>query len=300
MSRSPARSALAAGALALAAGAHAQPAPSSYTVYAAGDIAWCEHGPARYSAAADTARVVEAGLAADPNAAVLLLGDNVYQKGSARDYRDCYGPTWGRFRERTHPSPGNHEYLTPGARGYFSYFGSAAGGGYYSLRLGAWRVISLDSNLKGAANQAQLAWLRQTLVHSAERCTLAYWHHPMYSSGGHGRVESMRAAWDMLHEAGAEIVLSGHDHDYERFAPQDSHGRLDRARGVRQFVVGTGGAYATPFLWPLKNSEVRDNSRTGVLKLVLGDAGYQWEFMEASYHGFPNGPEPDRGAGQCH
>jgi hypothetical protein len=293
---------LAAAAAALAgAGEARQAGPGkTYTVYAAGDIAWCEKKPAMLSDANDTARLVEMGLAATPDAAVLLLGDNVYQRGTEREFRECYHPTWGRFKSRTHPSPGNHEYATPGARGYFQYFGAAAGRGYYSVELGAWHVVSLDSNLKGAAQLAQLEWLRQDLAASGARCTLAYWHHPLYSSGWHGSVATMGPAWELLYRAGAELVLSGHDHTYERFAPQDADGKLDQARGMRQFVVGTGGAYYTPFKFPLKNSEMRDNSRFGVLKLVLRDDNYAWEFLEASYDGFPNGQPPDRGAGKCH
>lgn len=298
------RWALAAAWVALAAACQARqarPPPAQvYTVYAAGDIAWCEKKPALLSDANDTAKVVEMGLAATPHAAVLLLGDNVYQRGTEREFRECYDPTWGRFKARTHPAPGNHEYATPGAKGYFDYFGSAAGRGYYSVELGAWHVVSLDSNLKGAAQQAQLAWLRQDLAASKARCTLAYWHHPLYSSGWHGSIATMRPAWELLHQAGAELVLSGHDHTYERFAPQDADGRLDQARGIRQFVVGTGGAYYTPFKFPIINSEMRDNSRFGVLRLVLRDASYEWEFLEASYDGFPNGQAPDRGAGKCH
>jgi 3',5'-cyclic AMP phosphodiesterase CpdA len=292
-------SAFAAGVLLAAAGA-AQAADGVYTVYAAGDIAYCDKKPALLSDANDSARLVEAGLAATPDAAVLLLGDIVYQKGTAREFRDCYGPTWGRFKARTHPAPGNHEYYTPGAQGYFDYFGSAAGRGYYSLTLGAWHVVSLDSNLKGAAQQAQLEWLKADLAASGARCTLAYWHHPLYSSGWHGSVAVMRPAWELLYDAGAELVLSGHDHTYERFRPQDANGKRDPERGIVQFVVGTGGAYYTPFKLPLKNSKMRDNSRFGVLKLVLRDDSYEWEFLESNYDGFPNGQAPDRGKGTCH
>jgi 3',5'-cyclic AMP phosphodiesterase CpdA len=281
----------------LLASAPAMASGAPYTVYAAGDIAYCDKTTPALSGAAATADLVEAALTAEPRAAVLVLGDNVYQRGTAREYADCYAPTWGRFKARTYPAPGNREYATRGASGYFSYFGSAS---YYGVQLGAWRVLSLDSNLKGPAQQAQLAWLEQELARSTERCTLAYWHHPLYSSGGHGSIGVMRAAWELLHRAGAEIVLSGHDHDYERFAPQDANGALDRDHGVRQFVVGTGGAFPTPFLWPLKHSEMRDNSRIGVLKLVLADDGYEWEFLEAQYHGFPYGQQADRGKGQCH
>ena len=248
----------------------------------------------------DTAALVQAGLAANPHAAVLLLGDNIYQSGTERAYRECYHPSWGRFKQRTYPSPGNHEYATPGAAGYFAYFGKAAGPGYYALTLGRWRLISLDSNLGGAAKQRQLRWLEEELATNPAHCTLAYWHHPLYSSGAHLRNTLMRAEWQLLHRAGAELVLSGHDHEYERFAPQDAEGNLDPARGIRQFVAGTGGAYTTPFLRRERHSEMRDANRTGVLKLELGEHGYRWEFLEASYDGFPNGQEPDRGTGTCH
>ena len=295
----PVRCAIAAAWLLAAVSGLAAEAP--YTVYAAGDIAWCGWGGAKWSGAEETARVIEFGLAATARAAVLTLGDNVYEGGSADEFTKCYHPSWGRFKARTYPSPGNHEYQSAGAAGYFAYFGKVAGPGYYSVQLGAWHVVSLNSNLGGAEQAAQLAWLRQDLAASQARCTLAFWHHPLYSSGGHGHSPAMQDAWELLYQAGADIVLSGHDHDYERFRPQDAKGQRDDARGIRQFVVGTGGAYLTPFLLPARNSEVRDNSRTGVLKLVLGDTGYSWELMEAaSDPGFPNGPRLDRGAGQCH
>ncbi len=274
--------------------------PATWTVYAAGDIADCRHNRPAYTAAAGTAELVAQALAPDPHASVLLLGDNVYDDGTAAEYRDCYHPTWGRFKERTFPSPGNHEYNTASAAGYFGYFGARAGPGYYAVTLGRWRVISLDSNLGGGAMDAQLGWLQRELDANPARCTLAYWHHPLYSSGGHAENARMHAAWAMLYRAGAELVLSGHDHEFERFAPQDADGHPDPARGVRQFVVGTGGAYITPFRWPRPHSEMRDANRTGVLKLVLGEQGYTWEFLEARYDGFPNGQPPDRGSGTCH
>ena len=269
------------------------------TVLAAGDIAQCDRYGALHTRAAGTAELVGAYLARDPAARVLLLGDVVYPDGSARDFAQCYHPTWGRFKERTLPSPGNHEYRTPGARGYFDYFGAAAGPGYYSLTLGGWRLISLDSNIQGAAMTAQLEWLRAEPAAHPARCTLAYWHHPLYSSGGHGSMTRMRAAWDLLHDAGVELVLSGHDHDYERFAPQDGQGRR-HAAGMRQFVVGTGGAFLTPFLRLRAHSEMRDNSRFGVLKLDLEAGRYRWEFLESHDDGLPNGQAPDRGEGTCH
>lgn len=284
--------------------ADASPADASpaggVTVYAVGDIARCEYPDPKYSGAADTAATVAAGLAADPAAVVLTLGDNTYPKGALKEFTDCYGPTWGRFKDRTWPAPGNHEYYTPGALPYFQYFGQRAGPGHYSLDIGAWHVISLDSNLPPAGQAVQLAWLRADLAAHPARCTLAFWHHPLYSSGGHGNVATMREAWRALHDAGAELVLSGHDHDYERFAPQDADGRLDAEHGIRQFVVGTGGAYPTPFLLTVKHSELRDSSRTGVLRLTLRDGGYDWAFVESSRVTTLGVAAPDRGSGTCH
>jgi len=278
-----------------------RPAPTpSVTVYAAGDIARCAYGDPAYSGAADTARTVAAGLAADPAAAVLTLGDHTYPRGTAKEFADCYGPTWGRFKDRTWPAPGNHEYYTPHAAPYFAYFGARAAHGYYSLDLGSWHVVSLDSGLAPAAQVAQMAWLRDDLARHPARCTLAFWHAPLYSSGGHGSIPTMREAWRLLMASGAALVLSGHDHDYERFAPQDADGRLDRARGMRQFVVGTGGAYPTPFLLTAPNSEMRDSGRTGVLRLRLLDGRYDWEFLESARLTTLGLPAPDRGSDVCH
>ncbi|RZA35459.1 MAG: alkaline phosphatase [Lysobacteraceae bacterium] len=279
----------------------------AYTVYAAGDIARCKHPDPRWSGAAATGKLVEGLLRADDRAglqsAVLTLGDHTYPIGAAAEFERCYGPTWGRFRERTWPTPGNHEYATPGAAPYFAYFGERArpqGRSWYSLRLGSWLVISLDSNLKGAEHAAQIAWLREELAGQKAACTLAFWHHPLYTSGGHLGPGRMRDAFALLHAAGAEIVLSGHDHDYERFAPQDADGRRDPARGVRQFVVGTGGAYATPFLQFTPNSEVREASMDGVLKLRLLDGAYEWRFLPADPAQVPPGATPDHGRQACH
>lgn len=269
-------------------------AAPAVTVYAAGDIARCAHPDPAWSGAAVTAALVEAGLAADPQAAVLTLGDLAYRRGTTAEFADCYAPTWGRFKDRTWPAPGNHEYATAGAAPYFAYFGAAAGRGYYSFQLGSWRLFSLNSNLGPAEHAAQLAWLRAQLARYPAGCTLAYWHHPLYSSGMQGNDARMKDAWQALYEAGAELVLSGHDHVYERFGPQDAEGRRDDARGMRQFVAGTGGAFATPLFWPRANSEARDSNSTGVLKLVLGEDGYSWEFLAATGNGV------DRGAAKCH
>ncbi|CAH0242705.1 Alkaline phosphatase [Massilia sp. Bi118] len=293
------RLAVAAGGLLLAASAFAG-AGNGITVYAAGDIARCAYKDPAYSGAADTARTVAAGLAADPAAVVLMLGDATYPHGRTKEFTDCYDPTWGKFKDRTWPAPGNHEYYTPQAAPYFAYFGERAGRGYYSLDLKGWHLVSLDSNLAPIEHAAQIEWLRADLAAHPSRCTLAFWHHPLYSSGGHGSIPKMREAWRLLQEAGAELVLSGHDHDYERFAPQDADNHLDKARGMRQFVVGTGGAYPTPFLLTVRNSEMRDSGRTGVLKLRLLDGRYEWEFLESARLTPLGLPEPDRGADTCH
>jgi hypothetical protein len=226
-----------------------------------------------------------------------MLGDATYPRGAPAEFANCYAPTWGKFRERTLPTPGNHEYATAGAKGYFDYFGAAAGRGYYSVQLGSWRLFSLDSNLQPAAHAAQLAWLREELIHHRTRCMLAYWHHPLYSSGMHGNIAQMKDAWQLLYHAGAALVLSGHDHTYERFAPQDADGRRDDAGGIRQFVVGTGGAFPTPLSWPRPHSEASDANHIGVLKLVLGEGSYTWEFQGASEDGA--GMRADRGSARC-
>lgn len=271
------------------------------TVYAAGDIADCRYRAPQDSGAAATAMLVIAGLAADPRAMALTLGDHTYPVGLPAEFNDCYHPTWGQFRARTLPVPGNHEYYTAGAPGYYAYFGARAAqeqGGYYSVQLGKWHVIGLNSTLNGAEAEAQLAWLRNDLARHPARCTLAMLHHPRYSSGGHASNPAMAALWQALAAGGVELLLSGHDHNYERFAPQDAAGRRDDALGMRQFVVGTGGAMLTPVRLDRANSEVKDNSVHGVLRLDLFDTGYTWEFLPVASEASP--PFTDRGASTCH
>lgn len=285
------------GLLAALAAAPALAAPPAVTVYAAGDIANCGSQPPQFSGAYQTAALIGAALQGDASARVLALGDLTYPRGRLAEFNGCYQATWGRFKERTYPTPGNHEYATAKAAGYFTYFGAQAGRGHYAVTLGGWRVISLDSNLDAAGNAIQLAWLQGELADHPATCTLAYWHHPMYSSGLKGVDPRMRPAWKLLMAAGAELVLSGHDHLYERFALQDGQGQADPVRGIRQFVVGTGGAFPTPLLLPLPNSEARDSNHMGVLKLVLRPGAYDWEFL-------PVGADPlfrpDRGSAACH
>lgn len=268
-------------------------------VYVAGDIADCQKLPPHLTGAAATAALVARRLATDPDAAVLTLGDHTYPVGLLHEFAGCYDATWGQFKERTFPSPGNHEYYTPQANGYYRYFDGAAGParrGYYSFALGDWHIISLNSNLRPSDHAVQLAWLRADLERHKTRCTLAYWHHPLYSSGVHGNDKRMQDVWEMLHAADADLVLVSHDHQYERFAPQDAAGRKDAQRGIRQFVVGTGGAELGSSLpFRAEHSEIRNNSTHGVLKLVLKKAGYEWQFLPVEEDGFS-----DRGSARCH
>lgn len=282
--------------------------PAGVTAYAAGDIADCRKIAVAQSGAARTATMIETALATDPTAIVLALGDLVYPAGTTAQFDDCYTPTWGRFKAKTLPAPGNHEYYTSSAQGYFDYFGTIAGPerrGYYSTNLGPWHIISLDSNLKGAASNAQLGWLTADLAAlrgengqsdpGERRCILAFWHHPLYSSGGHGNNPHMRLVWQALLDARADLVLSAHDHNYERFAPQDTAGNPDRHNGIRSFVVGSGGASLTP-LGPTKpNSEAQTNAVHGVLRLQLKPGSYDWAFLPAD-----SGAPQDSGSGVCH
>ena len=216
---------------------------------------------------------------------VFTLGDNVYPTGSTSQFRDCYGPTWGRHLARTRPAPGNHEYETADAAPYFGYFGAAAGvpgKGWYSYDLGTWHIVVLNSDCAAVggcdAHSPQVAWLRRDLALHPDAHVLAYWHHPLFSSGQHGSSSSVRTFWKVLYAAGAEIVLSGHDHDYERFARQDPTGHLDNAHGIREFVVGTGGATLRPRAGHARNSRAFRRSH-GVLRLTLRPDGYDWRFV---------------------
>ena len=227
---------------------------------------------------------------------IVALGDLAYPAGSANDFATCYEPTWGRFKNRTRPAPGNHDYETQQAAPYFGYFGENAGPsgrGYYSYRAGAWLVLSLNSNIPAAADSAQAAWVRATLASNPTACTLAYWHHPLFSSGPNSNDRVMRDMWRILQEGGADVVLSGHDHLYERFAPQDSLGRADPRRGLREFVVGTGGAhlYAPRVRQP--NSETIASVH-GALKLTLKATSYEWQFVA-----IPGKSFSDFGTGEC-
>ena len=229
---------------------------------------------------------------------VFAVGDNAYPNGTSAEYKNCYGPTWGRFKARTRPVPGNHDYLTAGASGYFRYFGSAAGAsgkGYYSYDLGAWHVVALNSNIAMNVGSAQEVWLKADLATSTKQCTLAYWHHPLFSSGNEGAHTDTRPLWQDLYDAGAEVVIVGHDHDYERFAPQSPDGVADSLHGIREFVAGTGGGGLFTVYPPVPNSEVLNNQTLGVMKLTLHSTGYTWKFLPVAGKTFT-----DEGSGRCH
>jgi hypothetical protein len=232
--------------------------------------------------------------------AVFTAGDNSNEEGSTVEFAKCFDPTWGQFKDRIHPSPGNHDYMTAGASGYFDYFGAAAGQagqGWYSYDLGAWHVIALNSNCNDVAcgpNSAQVAWLKDDLAAHPGRCTLAYWHHPRFSSGLAGTF-GMDAFWEALYSAGADVVINGNDHDYERFAPQNPQGYPDPQRGIREFVVGTGGAGQRAFNSILPTSEIHQTGTFGVLKLTLWSDRYDWEFIPV-----PGGSFTDTGSTTCH
>jgi hypothetical protein len=234
-------------------------------------------------------------------AAVLTLGDNQYENGSYGKYLVSYARSWGRVKQITRPAPGNHEYETDGAAGYFRYFGKAAGPdqrGYHSFDLGGWHLVSLDSNCSevGGCQEGspQERWLRRDLMRHPAKCTLAYWHHPRFSSGRHGSDDSVSGLWHALYDHGADVVLVGHDHDYERFAPLNVAGALDRVQGIREFVVGTGGKSHYAFESTERGSQVRDDTSFGIIALTLKPAGYDWRFVPAV------GSFTDRGSARCH
>ncbi|OLE09740.1 MAG: alkaline phosphatase, partial [Cyanobacteria bacterium 13_1_40CM_2_61_4] len=232
--------------------------------------------------------LVNAGLSG-----VLTLGDEQYQNGALSDFNNSYDKSWGRVKSITHPAVGNHEYQTTGAAGYFDYFngvGNQTGPagdrskGYYSFDIGTWHLIALNSSdqctiVSCTLGSPQETWLKADLAAHANFCTLAYWHHPSFNSGNGGNLSAMQPELQDLYNANADVILGGHAHDYERFAPQNPSGQLDNARGIRQFVVGTGGAFFTALGTTKPNSQVRQNDTYGVLKLTLHPTSYDWQFV---------------------
>jgi hypothetical protein len=264
----------------------------SAVLVGAGDIASCDSDQDE-----KTAKLLD-GIAGT----VFTLGDNVYDEGSSSEYKECYDPTWGRHKARTRPAPGNHDYRTSDAKGYFGYFGEVVGKqgeGYYSYDLGAWHIVVLNSNCKAiggcGADSRQVRWLEEDLAANPAHCTLAYWHHPRFSSGKYENNQEIRPLWQALYDAGAEVIMSGHDHNYQRYAPQDPAGKADPARGIRQFVVGTGGKSLYDIEKSNANREAASDKAYGVLKLTLNASSYEWEFIATE-----RGRFADSGSGTCH
>lgn len=236
---------------------------------------------------------------------VFALGDNAYPDGTATQYAKCYGPGWGRHKQRTRPALGNHEYnVSPNP--YFDYFNGASstsgragprGKGYYSYNVGDWHIVVLNSvtNIRQDISSPQAKWLKADLAAHRTRCTLAYWHHPFFTSGKNLPAKRLAPLIKLLYDAGVEIVMSGHNHQYERFAPQTPSGQADPARGIRAFVVGTGGAGTYGFERRAANSQVRYGGGHGVLKLTLSAGSYAWEFVPVAGTSFK-----DSGKGTCH
>jgi hypothetical protein len=291
------------------------PQPAGPVVAAAGDIA-CDPNANAFNEGRGSAHachqratsdlLVNAGLTA-----VLALGDLQYYCGALPAFMSSYDPSWGRVKSITHPAPGNHEYqgggaygCEPGAQGYYAYWGAAAGdpsGGYYSFDIGPWHLISLNSNCEyiGGCKEGspQERWLRADLVaHAGAQCTLAFWHHPPFASSVTPvGVPRTQALLQDLYDGGVDLLLTGHQHNYERFAPETPQGAADPMRGVREFVVGTGGEDLRPFGTPIPNSEVRRDDTFGVLELTLLPAGYSWQFIPEAGDAFT-----DSGSAACH
>ena len=272
-------------------GQTAPPVPTSgpEIFVGAGDIGWCNS-----PAPEQTARLLD-GIGGK----IFAAGDLAYPSGSADDFRKCYDPAWGRHIFRTYPVPGNHEYQAPGATPFYDYFAANGtvpyGLGYYSYQVGDWHVVALNSNWDAVpvvSGSAQAQWLRADLTMHPSKCTLAYWHHALFTSGPDGEQTAMRDIWRILYDANADVIVNAHDHLYERFAPQDPDGRSDSARGIREFLAGTGGAVLYQPVKRSVNSEAII-SQYGVLKFTLQAGSYQWEFIPVSGPG-------DAGTGSCH
>jgi len=256
--------------------------PDVPTLVGAGDISDCGN---------DNDELTAQLLDAIPGT-IFTTGDNAYRNGTIEEYNTCYEPTWGRHKDRTKPVPGNHDYKSD-ANGYFEYFNNIPE--YYAYDLGSWRIYALNSEINISENSAQMLWLQGDLAANPRRCVLAYWHQPRWSSGSHhGSDEDSQTLWQVLYEAGAELVINGHEHNYERFAEMNASG-LVVSQGLREFVIGTGGRSHYTFGTILPASQVRDSSAYGVLKLTLRADSYNWEFVPVAGSGFT-----DSGSTNCH
>jgi len=260
--------------------------PGSTWINIFGDTGWCGSPGMR-----PVARML-AELGGD----VFLAGDLAYDNGTIEEFQRCFDPDFGRFKSRSWAAPGNHDYQTPNANGYFNYFGDRAGPnrlGYYAVRSSAWKVLMLNSNVPIGRGTAQLEFVRQELQRDPARCTLAVMHHPFDSSGPNGPSPALRDLWELMYDAGVDLVVAGHDHLYERHAPMDASLKADPVRGIRLLIAGTGGAALYGTARAAVNSEFRV-SVYGLLRLHLEPALYEWEFRDQ------NGAIRDNGLNICH
>jgi len=275
----------------------ASPDGQAFTLVGAGDIASCEN----IEGARATAKLLER-----IPGTIFAAGDLAYERGTAAEFQNCYDTTWGEFKARTRPVPGNHEYGEPTASAYFKYWGKQAGPedkGYYSYDLGSWHIVGLNTNctVKGlggcATGSPEEEWLRQDLADHPDACILAYSHQALFSSGllkTHAIHPELKVFWQDLYDAHAALFLVGHEHSYERFAPQDPEGHSEPERGIREIVIGTGGRSHDPLGFSIPNSEVRNASTYGVLKLTLTPGHYSWQFIPVEGESFT-----DSGSGEC-
>lgn len=265
------------------------PAPgnSSTSVNVLGDTGWCG-SPALAPLAALFARF---------DGDIILAGDLAYPGGTTEEYRNCFDPSFGKFKSRMRPTPGNHEYVASvSADSYFTYFNDRSGPnrlGYYSFREAEWTVLMLNSNLPIGRTSAQFAFVRQVMQQAPTRCTMAVMHHPFDSSSLNGPTPALRDVWELMYNLGADLVIAGHDHVYERHSPANADQRRDDAKGIRQFTVGTGGAPLYGRVRNAANSELL-LSNYGMLRLKLDPALYEWQFMDV------NGNVLDSGLNVCH
>ena len=260
-----------------------QASAASVVLVGAGDISSCSNNNDEA-----TAKLLD-----NLSGTVFTTGDNAYTDGTSTQFTNCYHPTWGRHKSRTKPVPGNHDYHTSGASGYFKYFGNPPT--YYAYNLGDWRIYALNSEIDVSATGAQVKWLKNDLAANQKRCVLAYWHKPRWSSGSvHGSNSKYQTLWKTLYDAGAELVINGHEHNYERFKQMNASGSAVSA-GLREIVVGTGGASLYQFSTILSTSEVRNSTTYGVLKLTLNSASYSWQFVPVAGKTFQ-----DSGSTNCH
>jgi acid phosphatase type 7 len=274
------------------------PVNSIATVFAVGDIAQCNGLAASQSSAAQTANLTQTlidqakssnnavnGAVNGALTSVITLGDNVYDKGLASEFQNCYEPTWGRFKSITWATPGNHDYGVTDALDYFGYFGQAAGvgkAGYYSKSVNGWLIVSLNSNIDSTATSTQYKWLTDTLSTNKDACVMAVWHHPIFSSSTRGGTPKMREMFDLLASKNADLVLQGHEHQFERFQPALGDGTVDASKGIVSMVVGTGGAALYDFVatnHPASQTRIKEH---GVLQLDLSSRSVAWKFVNLS------------------